>query len=126
MKGTAARGIARTSDEAAVTMRLEDPKQQAENLMFVDLLRNDLARVAQPGSVAVPELFRVESYPPVHQMISTVTARIRSGLGPVDVLRAIFPCGSITGAPKLRAMEIIDEIEEIGRGSCREGVGQDG
>src|SRR3546814_3913591 len=93
MKGTAARGIDRTSDEAAVTMLLEDPKQQAENLMIVDLLRNDLARVAQPGSVAVPELFRVESYPTVHQMISTVTARIRSGLGPVDVLRAIFPCG---------------------------------
>src|SRR3546814_91073 len=75
MKGTAARGIDRTSDEAAVTMLLEDPKQQAENLMIVDLLRNDLARVAQPGSVAVPELFRVESYPTVHQMISTVTAR---------------------------------------------------
>jgi aminodeoxychorismate synthase component I len=123
MKGTAARGIDRTSDEAAVTMLLEDPKQQAENLMIVDLLRNDLARVAQPGSVAVPELFRVESYPTVHQMISTVTARIRSGLGPVDVLRAIFPCGSITGAPKLRAMEIIDEIEAHPRGAYTGSMG---
>ena len=84
--------------------------------MIVDLLRNDLSRVSRPGSVIVPDLFRVETYPTVHQLVSTVRARVLPGLLPVDVLRILFPCGSITGAPKLRAMEIIDAVEPHSRG----------
>lgn len=116
MKGTAAR-LAEPQADAAVRRHLQDdPKQRAENLMIVDLLRNDLSRVAEQGSVAVPELFHVESYPTIHQMTSTVTAQLRDGLGAVDIIRRIFPCGSITGAPKIRAMEIIGELEPDPRG----------
>lgn len=116
MKGTASR-LADPAADAAVAKELrEDPKQRAENLMIVDLLRNDLSRVAEPGSVTVPELFAIESYPTVHQMTSTVTGQLAEGLGAVDLIGAIFPCGSITGAPKIRAMEIIDEIESAPRG----------
>jgi para-aminobenzoate synthetase / 4-amino-4-deoxychorismate lyase len=116
MKGTASRVADPVADAAIAKELREDPKQRAENLMIVDLLRNDLSRVAESGSVTVPELFVVESYPTVHQMTSTVTASLAEGLGAVDLIRAIFPCGSITGAPKIRAMEIIDEIESAPRG----------
>lgn len=123
MKGTAARNIDTILDQAAIANLVADPKQRAENLMIVDLLRNDLSRVAEPGSVQVPRLFEVESYPTVHQMTSTIAARLRPGLGPVDVLRAIFPCGSITGAPKVRAMEIIHELEAAPRGAYTGSIG---
>ncbi len=109
MKGTAPRD----ADPAAFAA---DPKQRAENLMIVDLLRNDLSRVAKPGSVEVPELFAVETYPTILQLTSTVTAELEEGLGPIDLIRAIYPCGSITGAPKIRAMEIIDALEASPRG----------
>ncbi|MEO5775246.1 MAG: aminodeoxychorismate synthase component I [Sphingomicrobium sp.] len=104
MKGTAA------PESDPETLR-NDPKQRAENLMIVDLLRNDLSRVAEPGTVRVPELFEVERYPTVLQMTSTVTGRLQDRTGPINLLKAMFPCGSITGAPKIRAMEIIDELE---------------
>ncbi|HEV2867510.1 MAG TPA: chorismate-binding protein, partial [Allosphingosinicella sp.] len=94
----------------------DDPKQRAENLMIVDLLRNDLSRVARPGTVKVPELFRVETYPTVLQLTSTVTASLREKAGPVELIEAIYPCGSITGAPKIRAMEIIHALEAGPRG----------
>tara|TARA_R100001244_G_scaffold39766_14_gene36127 strand:- start:23747 stop:25594 length:1848 start_codon:yes stop_codon:yes gene_type:complete len=122
MKGTAAR-VADPAADAAVQAQLHsDPKQRAENLMIVDLLRNDLSRVAGRGSVAVPELFHVESYPTIHQMTSTVTAQLQDGLDAVDIIRRIFPCGSITGAPKIRAMEIIDELERAPDGSGLRGI----
>ena len=116
MKGTATREVDPVSDAAQARWLEEDKKQRAENLMIVDLLRNDLSRVSRAGSVIVPDLFRVESYPTVHQLVSTVRARVLPGLSPVDVLRVLFPCGSITGAPKLRAMEIIDAVEPHPRG----------
>lgn len=111
MKGTTPRGTDPASDEAARTALRADPKQRAENLMIVDLMRNDLSRVAEMGSVKVPDLWRVETYPTLHTMTSTVTARLARGIGPAEVVRAVFPCGSITGAPKHRAMEIIAELE---------------
>jgi para-aminobenzoate synthetase / 4-amino-4-deoxychorismate lyase len=116
MKGTTVRHADPVADAAAATLLCADPKQRAENLMIVDLLRNDLSRVAMAGSVEVPHLFTVESYPTVHTMTSTVIAQLKPGLGAVDMIRAIFPCGSITGAPKIRAMEIIDTIENSPRG----------
>lgn len=109
MKGTAPAG----SDPQELR---SDPKQRAENLMIVDLLRNDLSRVARAGSVKVPELFTVERYPTLLQMTSTVTAELEQGLGAIDLLEAIYPCGSITGAPKIRAMEIISGLETEPRG----------
>ena len=122
MKGTAAR-VADPEADAKVQAQLHgDPKQRAENLMIVDLLRNDLSRVAEQGSVKVPQLFQIESYPTIHQMTSTVTAQLQDGLDAVDVIRQIFPCGSITGAPKIRAMEIIDELELAAGGSGPRGI----
>ncbi|RZT45436.1 para-aminobenzoate synthetase/4-amino-4-deoxychorismate lyase [Sphingomonas sp. BK036] len=109
MKGTASRGETPDTDRMAAEALAADPKQRAENLMIVDLMRNDLSRVA--ARVAVPDLFTVETYPTVHQMTSTVTATLKPGCDAVDVLAALFPCGSITGAPKQRAMEVIAEVE---------------
>ncbi|MGL3819967.1 aminodeoxychorismate synthase component I [Sphingopyxis sp. R3-92] len=123
MKGTAARQQGPDADARAARELAEDPKQRAENLMIVDLIRNDLSRVAVPGSVAVPDLFRVESFPTIHQLVSDVSARLPDGVGAVDVLRAAFPCGSITGAPKVRAMEIIDALEEGPRGLYTGSIG---
>ena len=116
MKGTATRAATPEEDAAQAQWLESDAKQRAENLMIVDLLRNDLSRVSRAGSVTVPDLFKVESFPTVHQLVSTVRARILPGLSPVDVLRVLFPCGSITGAPKVRAMEIIDAVEPHARG----------
>ena len=117
MKGTAARNADAASDAAARHDLATDPKQRAENLMIVDLIRNDLSRVAVPGSVAVPSLFRVETYPTIHQMVSDVTATLRPDTSIGALLGSIFPCGSITGAPKLSAMAIIDRLETAPRGA---------
>lgn len=124
MKGTTQRHPDPVADAAAKAAMLADPKQRAENLMIVDLLRNDLSRVATPGSVAVPQLFTVETYPTLHTMISVVTGRLREGLGVPDVLKALFPCGSITGAPKIRAMEVIDAVEDAPRGIYTGSIGR--
>ncbi len=116
MKGTATRHADPAADAAAAEQLRTDPKQRAENLMIVDLLRNDLSRVCEPGSVVVPELFHIESYPTVHQMTSTVTGLLRPDSTAIEVIKALFPCGSITGAPKVRAMQIISEVETGPRG----------
>ncbi|MGY1841515.1 MULTISPECIES: aminodeoxychorismate synthase component I [unclassified Modestobacter] len=116
MKGTAARGRNTAEDAVAAAGLRASAKEQAENLMIVDLLRNDVARVAEVGSVAVPELFALERYPTVWQLTSEVTGRTRGDVGLVDVLRALFPCGSITGAPKRRTMQLIAELEPGPRG----------
>jgi para-aminobenzoate synthetase / 4-amino-4-deoxychorismate lyase len=115
MKGTAARGVDAQADAAARAALLADPKQRAENLMIVDLLRNDLSRISEQGSVEVPALFSVETYPGFHTLTSTVTSQLRPDLSLLEKMRALFPCGSVTGAPKLRAMEIIRELESAPR-----------
>ena len=115
MKGTARRGDDPASDHASAEgLRLSD-KNRAENLMIVDLLRNDISRICHPGSVRVPDLFTIETYATVHQMVSTVEGRLLPGVGLAQILGALFPCGSITGAPKIRAMEIIAELEGAAR-----------
>ncbi|MXP15439.1 aminodeoxychorismate synthase component I [Altererythrobacter confluentis] len=116
MKGTRPRGTDEGQDEALAQELAGSVKDKAENLMIVDLMRNDLSRVAEAGSVRVDAPFSVESYPTVHQMVSTVRARLQPGKGAADLIRAIFPCGSITGAPKIRAMELINEAERDARG----------
>jgi para-aminobenzoate synthetase / 4-amino-4-deoxychorismate lyase len=116
MKGTAARAADPEADRAAARFLANDPKNRAENVMIVDLLRNDLSRIAQTGSVRVPTLFSVEAYASVWQMTSTIEARVRAHTSFADVMRALFPCGSITGAPKHRTMELIDAIEHGPRG----------
>ena len=116
MKGTARRGLNLREDEALAYRLRSSAKEQAENVMIVDLLRNDVARVAETGSVTVPALFTVERYETVLQLTSDVSARVRPGTGLVELFRALFPCGSVTGAPKASSMEVIASLEPTPRG----------
>lgn len=102
---------------------LEDEKERAEHIMLVDLARNDLGRVCEYGSVRVPELARVETHAHTHQLVSTITGRLRPEVGPIDVIRAAFPGGSMTGAPKVAAMSIIDALEPVPRGPYSGSIG---
>jgi para-aminobenzoate synthetase component 1 len=111
IKGTRPRGPSPAADAAQARALLADPKDRAENLMIVDLMRNDLARVSLAGEVRVPALLELHSYANVHHLVSTVTGRLKPGIGPADVLRAAFPAGSITGAPKVQAMKVIAALE---------------
>jgi para-aminobenzoate synthetase component 1 len=111
IKGTRPRGLGPEHDFALGQALTESSKDQAENLMIVDLMRNDLSRVCAPGTVRVPELFTLEHYATVHHLVSTVVGTLAEGRDALDLLRAAFPGGSITGAPKVRAMEIIAELE---------------
>ena len=116
IKGTRPRGLGPMHDAALGRALAESEKDRAENVMIVDLLRNDLSRVCRPGTVRVPELFALEHHPTVHHLVSTVVGEIEPGSGAVELIRAAFPGGSITGAPKVRAMEIIAELEPTQRG----------
>ncbi len=115
MKGTMPRGRNARDDAALKEALRKDPKNQAENRMIVDLLRNDISRISEVGTLHVPELFHVESYPTVHQMISRIRARLLPELTLADILTALFPCGSITGAPKISAMKILRKLERAPR-----------
>ena len=115
MKGTAPRDADPVRDTELAEALRASPKDQAENLMIVDLLRNDIARICRTGSVKVPELFAVESYATVHQMVSRVVGQLAAPASLAGVMAALFPCGSITGAPKIRAMQIIREVEPFAR-----------
>lgn len=115
MKGTQPRSADPTKDAERKTFLARDEKNRAENLMIVDLLRNDISRVSETGSVSVPELFHVESYATVHQMVSLVQAQLRAGVGLAEIFAALYPCGSITGAPKIRAMEVLAALEPDAR-----------
>lgn len=123
IKGTIRRGATPEEDDALARQLQNDPKERGENVMICDLVRNDLSRVAQPGSVHVPELFGIHRFQSVHQMISTVQCTVREEATTEDILRATFPMGSMTGAPKVRAMEIIDELEATQRGVYSGSVG---
>lgn len=123
MKGTAARAHTPEEDERRKRWLTTDIKSQAENLMIVDLLRNDLGRVAEIGLIRVTDLFTIETYRTVHQMTSGITARLRDDIGLRDLLYSLFPCGSVTGAPKIRAMEIINELEADPRGVYTGAIG---
>jgi para-aminobenzoate synthetase component 1 len=116
IKGTRPRGLGPEHDAALGQALVESDKDRAENLMIVDLMRNDLSRVCAAGTVRVPELFAIERYATVHHLVSTVVGRLARSTDALDLLRAAFPGGSITGAPKLRAMEIIAELEPSQRG----------
>jgi para-aminobenzoate synthetase component I len=111
MKGTAARGTSVAEDEAIKAAMLADEKTQAENRMIVDLLRNDMSRIIEVGSLSVPKLFDIETYPTVHQMVSHVCGKLLPNIDLETMMRALFPCGSITGAPKLSAMQILHRLE---------------
>jgi para-aminobenzoate synthetase len=116
IKGTTPRGATPAEDEALRERLRTEPKFRSENLMILDLLRNDLSMVCEPGTVEVPTMMEVESYPTVHQLVSTVRGRLRDDVSTVQALHALFPAGSMTGAPKLRTMAIIDEVESTPRG----------
>jgi para-aminobenzoate synthetase component 1 len=116
IKGTRSRGATPAEDQAQIMELLVSPKDRSENVMIVDLLRNDLGRVCRYGSVRVPAVCRLESYRTVHHLVSEVRGVLQPSMGPIDLLRAAFPGGSVTGAPKIRAMEIIAELEPTARG----------
>ncbi len=111
IKGTRPRGADAALDAAERQTLIDSDKDRAENLMIVDLMRNDLARVSTPGTVAAPQLFEVESFANVHHLVSTVTGRLAPGRSALDLLAAAFPPGSITGAPKVQAMKVISGLE---------------
>jgi len=123
IKGTARRAEDAEDDNKIIEMLSKDPKELSENVMIVDLVRNDISRVAKKGSVQVDELCKVYSFKQVHQLISTISAELELGCTPVEVLQATFPMGSMTGAPKISAMKIIEDLEESKRGLYSGAVG---
>ncbi len=121
--GTRPRGATEEEDEALAAELLGDEKERAEHVMLVDLGRNDVGRVAEPGTVSVPRLMEIERYSHVMHIVSHVTGRLRDGMRPIDALRACFPAGTLTGAPKIRAMELIAELEQDRRGPYGGAIG---
>lgn len=123
IKGTKKRGATPSEDEALKAALLNDPKERAENVMIVDLVRNDLSRIAEPASVKVDELFGIHTFETVHQMISTISCEVSDDVSFSDILKATFPMGSMTGAPKISAMNLIEKHEEFKRGIYSGSIG---
>lgn len=123
IKGTIARGVTPEEDEKMKQVLLTDPKERSENVMIVDLVRNDLSRTAKDGSVRVEELFGIQSFRHVHQMVSTVVSELDETVHPIEAIRQAFPMGSMTGAPKVRAMQLIEQYEDTKRGLYSGAVG---
>ena len=123
MKGTVKRGRTNSEDKEIINWLKNDLKNTAENLMIVDLLRNDFGKIAESGSIKVKKLFKVEKYPTLFQMTSTVEAKLKPQFNIVDIFKNIFPCGSITGAPKISAMKLIDTLEQDTRGIYTGAIG---
>ncbi len=123
IKGTAARSKNPAKDQALKEALPNDPKERAENIMIVDLVRNDLSKTAAKGSVKVEELCQVYTFETVHQLISTISSSVKENIAPVEIIKSTFPMGSMTGAPKLSAMQIIEELEESKRGLYSGAVG---
>lgn len=123
MKGTIGRGLIPSEDEGLRAFLEHDEKNRSENVMIVDLLRNDLGRVCEPGGVRVDSLFDIETYETLHQMTSSIRGRLRKGISMAELFSALFPCGSVTGAPKIRTMEIIRELESEPRGVYTGAIG---
>jgi len=123
IKGTAPRQTDTAADGQTRQLLVESEKERAENLMIVDLVRHDFSRIARPGSVRVPELFSLQSFNTVHQLVSTVEAEVTPGTDPVEIIKACFPMGSMTGAPKIRSMEVIEELEDYRRGIYSGAIG---
>lgn len=123
IKGTIKRSLDKEEDELLKDKLFNDAKERSENLMIVDLVRNDLSKISKPGTVNVDELFGIYSYPTVHQMISTISSQINKGTRFSDIIESSFPMGSMTGAPKIKAMELIDTYESFSRGLYSGSVG---
>ena len=123
VKGTARRGATISEDKLILETLKNDPKEQAENVMIVDLVRNDLSHHAYRGSVKVEELFGLKSFRQIHQMVSTITSEIKNDVPFSEVIKNAFPMGSMTGAPKIRAMELIEEYENTKRGIYSGAIG---
>ena len=123
MKGTSARGKTTAEDQSLCDDLKTDEKTRAENVMIVDLIRNDLSRIAQPGSVHVHDLFNIETYPTLHQVTSSISAKLKQGSSIKTLVEALFPCGSVTGAPKIKAMQLINELEQSKRGAYCGAIG---
>ena len=123
IKGTAKRGLNEIEDENIKNELINDPKERAENIMIVDLVRNDLSKIAEKNSVKVDELCGIYSFETVHQMISTVSCKIKKDTSFIDIIKATFPMGSMTGVPKIRAMELIEELESFKRGLYSGSIG---
>ena len=123
IKGTAKRFIDPSEDKEMIEKLSLDPKERSENIMITDLVRNDLSKIATKGSVKVEELCKIYSFEQVHQMISTISCTVPENLPPVEIIRNTFPMGSMTGAPKISAMQIIEELEDAKRGLYSGAVG---
>jgi anthranilate synthase component 1 len=121
--GTRPRGATPAQDEQNAAELLEDPKERAEHIMLVDLARNDIGRVAEFGSVRVTDFMQIERYSHVMHIVSNVTGRLRSGCTPFDLIKATFPAGTVSGAPKIRAMQIVSELEKTSRGCYAGAIG---